>query len=172
MGGFAEDAALERGVRAGRKDLDLLVERDEWPALRVRLENAGLGPFKEVLAAPRGEAIAFAARIASLEIEAWLCDRVDDGFAIVLPGTSDEGAPAFFRLTLPTDTFDFAESKLEGVRLQTVSPSALAALRAASTRTRGDSEQRRADMEMGDLLRQRFPLADGGRRRGLPLTRL
>jgi hypothetical protein len=86
----------------------------------------------------------------------WLTTRLTDGYAIVLPGDASTEGSTFFRLRLPADTFQFPNTTLEGVFVQTISPLALSLFRATSAQTRGDPQKRSEDLKMLERLAQEF----------------
>jgi len=150
MGGFAEDALLHHEITRDRADLDLLVERENWPELQDQLGAVGLGKFEPLLCGPAGKPLGFVSRERVIPVEVWLAIPQADRYTLLLPGDRSR----FFRLTLPADTFTFPRTTLNGVSLQTVSPLALCLLRATSAQTRGDAKKRSNDLEMmGSLIR-------------------
>lgn len=140
MGGFAEDALLDGGITRKRGDIDFLVPERHWSSTRTELEGIGLRDFAPLLAGPDGKPPAFVSRDLGFEVEVWLATLDGEDYGLVLPGGS-----GFFQLRLPSDTFDFTGASLDGTHVRTVSPRALALLRATSAATRGDEESRAAD---------------------------
>ena len=148
MGGFAEDALLHHAVRRQRSDLDLLIASRSWVLLKAELEEAGLSDFHPTLKGPGGTPLTFQSTEREIAVEVWLAEQAPDGLSIILPGTSEAGAPIFIRLQLPADTFDARRSTLDGLTVQTISPLALALFRATSARTRGGPEKRATDLDV------------------------
>jgi hypothetical protein len=156
MGGFAEDALLDGQITRERGDIDLLIPEGRWDATRVDLEERGLRDFAPLLQGPQKEAIALVSCDLGFAVEFWLTEQDAGGNALILPG-----ATAFFRLRMPADTFDFAGATLDGVQVRTVSPRALALLRATSAITRGDDTARAADRRVFQRIVEEFlPGAD------------
>jgi hypothetical protein len=152
MGGFAEDALLGGEITHDRADIDLLVDKRDWEALRDELGKKSVAGFAPIFLGPSSEPIAFGSRLHGITVEVWLASRDEDGHSIVLPGDG-----SWFRLRLPADTFDFPRAYLEDVPVQTVSPSALCVFRAVSAQTRGDERRRAEDRRMLDRLAVLLP---------------
>jgi hypothetical protein len=146
MGGFAEDAWLAKSISPDRSDVDFLVEADAWDSARAGLEGVGL-TFEALVGGPRGEPLAYVSRDRGFPVEVWLADREPQGYAIVLPGEA-----RLFKLRLPSDCFHGHEATLDGVGVRTVSPLALAVLRAASAQTRGDAAKRVNDRQVANRI--------------------
>jgi hypothetical protein len=149
MGGFAEDALLGGQITRERADIDLLVDEANWDRVRELLQSILSGGLKARIPGPHNQPLAYVGAMPDFKVEVWLAERTQDNYAIVLPGLDrrDE-QPAFYRLTLESDTFLFPGTGLEDVAVQTISPRALVRFRGASAQTRGDEEKRRADLDV------------------------
>ena len=158
MGGFAEDALLDHKITRDRSDLDLLVEFDLWNMVLTQLHGVGIARFEPLFSGPAGNPLAFGSIDRGFKVEVWLTTRLTDGYAIVLPGEASIKGSSFFRLRLPADTFQFPNTTLEGVFVQTISPLALSLLRATSAQTRGDSQKRAEDLKVLERLARKFLL--------------
>ena len=139
MGGFAEDALLEQRITQERDDVDFLVRADSLDLARAELQRIGI-VLEPMVRGPKDETLAFGSRNHGFPVEIWLATQTGEAYAVVLPGSA-----GYFRLHLPSDTFASEMATLEGVRLKTISPLALALFRAASAQTRGDETKRAAD---------------------------
>ncbi len=140
MGGFAEDALLDQQITRDREDVDFLVKPDSWNLVVAELGRIGVVQLEPLLKGPAGEPLVFGSNERGFLIELWPVTRVSDGYEVVLPGSA-----SFFRLHLPSDTFDFSRTTLEGIRVQTISPRALVLFGATSAQTRGDVAKQATD---------------------------
>lgn len=171
MGGLAEDMLLGQGLDQlqPHKDLDLLVRRDELERFRAQLAAAGVAEWEVVLGDRSGQPLMLSGHApledngptGGLEVEAYIAaPEPDGGYSIEVP---PQGPAGRLRLFLPPDTFEFPVTPLNGLSFQTVSPLALALLRAASAQTRHTGEKRARDLAVLAQLRQRYLAGYGDR---------
>ena len=162
MGGFAEDALLGESLDRPHKDLDVLVRRDQVNTLLAQLKSVGVGQWQVRLADTTGRPLLLGGRAAvedvgpedGLEVEVYAAvAEPDGGFSFEVPA---EGAAGRRRLFLPPDSFDYPATPLAGLALHTLSPLALALMRAASAQTRHTGEKQARDWAMLARLRQTF----------------
>jgi len=152
MGGFAEDIVLGDAPRDDRGDIDLLIPAEDWPQVRAALPGLA---FECRLRGPGDEPLVYVAPQDGIDVELWLARPLADGYELVLPVEAD--AARFASLRLPEDTFTFDRGD-DTRRLPTVSPAALALLRATSARSRGDATKRTRDLEVMRRLVEKFGL--------------
>jgi hypothetical protein len=162
MGGFAEDVLLGERLDRPHKDLDLLVRRDRLDALSAQLNSIGIGEWQVRLADATGQPLLLSGRApledegqaGGLEVEVYAASaEPDGGFSFEVPA---EGPAGRRRLILPPDTFDYPAARLAGLSVHTLSPLALALMRAASAQTRHTGEKQARDLAMLARLRQTF----------------
>jgi len=162
MGGFAEDLLLDGRSDRPHKDLDLLVRRAELEALLEQLSAAGVEEWQVVLADREGRPLLLSGRAAlddpaqpdGLEVEVYAATpEPGAGFSFDVPA---EGPAGRRRLFVPPGTFDYPATRLPGLTVHTVSPWALALMRAASAQTRHTGEKQARDLAMLARLREAF----------------
>ena len=133
MGGCAEDLLLGDELDQPHKDLDLLAPADALAPLMAQMPPLGLGPLEVVLAGAHGPPLMLRGPAGRLEVEIYAALPAPDGFSIEVPA---QGPAGRLRLFLPPDTFSYPATLLADLSIQTVSPLALALMRAASAQTR------------------------------------
>jgi hypothetical protein len=155
MGGFAEDALLGNELDRPHKDLDLLARPGTLAAITAQLEAVQSGGWEVVLAGASGQPLMLRGQAGSLELEIYQTVPDADGFSFEVPA---QGPASRLRLFLPEDTFAYPATVLDGLAIQTVSPLALALMRASSAQTRhGAAAGKRArDLAMLARLRETF----------------
>ena len=156
MGGFAEELLLGDDLDRPHKDLDLLARRDELPALNAQLSALGLGPLPVVLADSDGQPLLLRGTTGGLELELYVARPEPAGYSFEVPA---QGPAGRLRLFMPVDTFDYPAIERNELTLHTVSPLALALMRASSAQTRHVGEKRARDLARLAQLRDAF-LAD------------
>jgi hypothetical protein len=158
MGGCAEDALLGEGVDRPHKDLDLLARREQLAHLLAQLATIGVGAWQVVLADAAGQPLLLSGHASPADegqaVEVYAASaEPDGGFSFEVPA---EGPAGRRRLFLPSDTFDYPATRLDDFALHTLSPGALALMRAASAQTRHTGEKQARDWAMLARLRQAF----------------
>ncbi len=153
MGGFAEAVLLGDDYDRPHKDLDLLARRDELAALSAQLAALGLGPLATVLAGAQGHPLLLRGQAGDLELELYVARPEPAGCSFEVPA---QGPAGRLRLFMPADTFDYPASRRDGLTIQTVSPLALALMRASSAQTRHVGDKRARDLAMLARLRDMF----------------
>ncbi len=158
MGGFAEDLLLDGRSDRPHKDLDLLTRRDQLDALLAQLTVLGVAQWQVRLADPAGRPLLLSGRALlegdGLEVEVYAAAaEPDGGYSFEVPA---EGPAGRRRLFLPRDTFEHPATSLADGFVHTVSPLALALMRATSAQTRHTGEKQARDLAMLARLRQTF----------------
>ena len=153
MGGVAEDLLLGDELDRPHKDLDLLARRGELEELTAQLEGMRLGPLQVVLADAAGGPLMLRGHAGSLELEIYVALPEPGGFSVEVPA---QGPAGRLRIFQPADTFDYPPARLDGYSIHTVSPLALAQMRAASAQTRYVADKRARDLAMLARLRAAF----------------
>jgi len=153
MGGCAEDVLLGDELDRPHKDLDLLTRRNELEQFTAQLEAMQPGTLEIVLADAAGQPLMLNGHIGSLELEIYVALPEPGGFSVEVPA---QGPAGRLRIFQPADTFDYPATLLDGYSIHTVSPLALALMRAASAQTRHVAEKRARDLAMLARLRQTF----------------
>jgi hypothetical protein len=156
MGGCAEELLLGDDLDRPHKDLDLLAWLGELEQLLEQLAARHLDSLEVVLADAASQPLLVRGRLGGLEIEIYVARPEPDGFSFEVPA---QGPAGRLRLFLPVDTFTYPATVRAGLALRTVSPLALAHMRAASARTRHAGDKQAHDLAMLARLRQTF-LAD------------
>jgi hypothetical protein len=159
MGRLAEDVLLHGALSRAYSDVDLLVPRAGLAMRHRQFAQVGLGPLTVQLKARNDQPLALFAEVSGLVIDLWVADDGPAGAATLeLPGT---GPTQRFRLTLPADTFTYPPTTFAGQPVHTVSPAALAQLRATSARTRHTGDKQARDLAQLGALQTAFQLAAG-----------
>jgi hypothetical protein len=156
MGGFAEEVLLGDSLDRPHKDLDLLARRDELTALTTQLEALGLGPFQVVLSGSDEQPLLLRGQAGGLELELYVARPEPDGYSFEVPA---QGPAGRLRLFMPADTFAYPATPRDGLAIHTLSPLALAHMRAASAQTRhlaAASRKHARDLAMLARLRETF----------------
>jgi hypothetical protein len=153
MGGFAEELLLGDDLDRPHKDLDLLAQHAEWPALAAQLRALGLAEPQVLLADAAGQPLLLRGEAGGLELELYLTQPAPEGYSFEVPA---QGPAGRLRLFLPAGTFDYPPTARDGLSLHTVSPLALALMRAASAQTRYVGEKQARDLAMLARLRDTF----------------
>jgi hypothetical protein len=155
MGGFAEEVLLGDELDRPHKDLDLLARPGTLTRLTAQLATIQPAEWEVALAHTSGQPLMLRAQASGLELEIYLARLEPSGFSIEVPA---QGPAARLRLFLPADTFTYPATRLEGLAIQTVSPLALAVMRAASAQTRhvAAAGKRARDLAMLARLRATF----------------
>jgi hypothetical protein len=155
MGGIAEDLRLGDPVERPHKDLDLLAAPATLAALREQLEARQPQRWETVLAGQQGEPLLVRGQAGELELEIYAARAEPEGFSFEVP---PQGPAGRLRLFMPADTFAYPPSLAEGLALYTVSPLALALMRASSAETRHTGDKSVRDWAMVARLKQAFGL--------------
>ena len=153
MGGFAEAVLLGDDYDRPHKDLDLLTRRDELAALIAQLGALGLGALAVVLAGAEGQSLLLRGQTGELELELYVARPEPAGYSFEVPA---QGPAGRLRLFMPVDTFDYPATRRDGLTIQTVSPLALALMRASSAQTRHVGDKHARDLAMLARLRETF----------------
>ena len=153
MGGFAEELLLGDDLDRPHKDLDLLARGDELPGLNAQLAALGLGSLPVVLADADGQPLLLRGQAGGLELEVYIARPEPDGYSFEVPA---QGPAGRLRLFMPADTFDYPATERDGLTLHTVSPLALALMRASSAQTRHVGDKRARDLARLARLRETF----------------
>lgn len=157
MGGFAEEALLDRHIAGRHADLDVLATPDQITHYQEALGALGLVWPDASREATPGRPLVLALRAIDLDLELWACTpEPDRTYRLELDNRMPHN---HFFLWMPTGTFQYPPATIEGIPIQTVSPLALYLLRAASGITRHTGEKRLKDLAMQERLRKAF-LAD------------
>ena len=156
MGGFAEAVLLGDDYNRPHKDLDLLARRGELAALNTQLAVLGLGPLAVMLTDDDGQPLLLRGEASGLELELYVARPEPSGYSFEVPA---QGPAGRLRLFMPADTFAYPATQRDGLTIQTVSPLALALMRASSAQTRHTGEKQARDLAMLARLRETF-LAD------------
>jgi hypothetical protein len=146
FGGVAEDILLGGTVKPGHRDLDLLVASENLAAAAEQLLAVGLTwePNEDQPGRPwvfRSDG--------GLPVEVWPCVVNQEVCTVIVPGKGGRR----FRLSLPSDTFEYPATVLAGVTVHTVSPLALYLMRVASAWTRYEGERREGDLQVAATIR-------------------
>jgi hypothetical protein len=156
MGGLAEDVLLGAGPDRPHHDLDLLARSGEVDKLLAQLQTAEVTEWRAILAEATGRPRLLRGRAKAVEVEVYAADpQPEGGFSFDVPA---QGPATRLRLFMPPDTFAYPPSQAAGLTLHTVSPLALALMRASSAVTRhaANPDKRAADLVRFDQLRQTF----------------
>jgi hypothetical protein len=127
FGGYAEDAFLDQATTRPHNDLDLLVSRDDLDQLLKALATIGFVNIAVYYEPLPGRPLVLHSARNGLDLEIGLIDKDKDGYYFV---ALDFDGQKRFRVDMPSDTFAFPKSTIDGVSLQTISPLAQYQIRA------------------------------------------
>jgi hypothetical protein len=153
FGGVAEDALLHGDWVRQHEDIDVLVERTDFPR---QLENARELGFEswETRFQPLADTPVVVGSIErGLNLEISICDRSPEGrvfFYMV------DGHDEVVRVELTDDIFGYQPSMIDGVEVRTVSPLALFQIRAGIALAGGFGPLRPKDVPVQQALHDRF----------------
>jgi hypothetical protein len=127
FGGYAEDAFLDQATTRPHNDLDPLVSRDDLDQLLKALATIGFVNIAVYYEPLPGRPLVLHSARNGLDLEIGLIDKDKDGYYFV---ALDFDGQKRFRVDMPSDTFAFPKSTIDGVSLQTISPLAQYQIRA------------------------------------------
>ena len=136
FGGVAEDVLMFGDIDRPHGDVDVLVRRSALASVMDQCEQLGFGSL-QVFYEPRADLpLVLGGSDGTFDIELGVSDE-EDGEHFFVAGDA-EGR--LFRVSLPSDVYEYPPTLIDGLTIHTISPLALYQMRAAfgSLKTFGD----------------------------------
>ena len=140
FGGVAEDVLMSGDLDKPHGDVDLLVRRSSLTSAKDQCEQLGFGSLQIFYEPRAGLPLVLGSSDGTFDIELGVSDE-EHGEHFFVAGDSQG---RLFRVSLPSDVYEYPPTVIDGLTIHTISPLALYQMRAAfgSLRTFGDLRAR------------------------------